>query len=86
LRGFLERSDDAVAGIVDKNVDALEAGDRGIDSSRSVLWLCHVQRERQEALRSLGGDLLQRVQPARGCHDVVTLREGVFGEGEAEAG
>jgi hypothetical protein len=84
-RGFLDGAHDAVAGVVDQDVDTSEPSDGGPDGGVGLVRAGDIQFQRQHAVgRLLNQRRKPRGVPPRGDHPVALLK-GVRREGKAES-
>ena len=86
LRGLLQRADNGIAGIVDRDVDGAEMVLGGSDRALGVAGTVDIERDDQEPRLRLGLELRKLGGRAGGRHDIVALGQGVADEGVAETG
>ena len=85
LREFLDHAEEPVAGVVDDDVEPAELRVRlrhGLERRRAI---GDVERDRQDAVAVLGGQLAERVDVARRRGDAVTSLEGGGSPDSSEA-
>ncbi len=86
IGSFLDCADDAVAGIVDDNVDAAEAADRGRDRLLSIAGDGHIELVYEDTVRSFRGERVKLADRSGGGDDVVAAIERIARKRHAEAG
>lgn len=75
-----------IAGIVDNNIDAAKFLDCSLDGALDLVVVDNVERQRQDAVRSiLLNKVLHRVRVSGSSNDVVAISEDGFDNGKAEA-
>ena len=85
VRRLFQRADDAVARVVDQDIDPPEATDRGIDGRPGVVGAIDIELEGKHPVGGLGNQPLEPADIA-GCHDdVVAARQSMTGIGVTEA-
>jgi hypothetical protein len=81
---LLERTELAVAGVVDQNVDASEAGDRSRDGRERLLFVRDVQLDRRNAIGVSRENLLDLGAVTAGRDNLVAGGQGRIGDLRAD--
>ncbi len=85
FRHLLHPADEAVAGVVDDDVQTSEARDPPLDRREDGRAVADVEREHPQGIRVFPGEVLENSRPARGRDDLVPGSEGSFGERATQA-
>jgi len=82
---FFDGADDAIAGVLDEDVNAAEGGDGGGDGGFDLRFAGDIAGESKDVVAVLGDEVAEGFGLAGGGDDAVAALEKLFGEDASEA-